>query len=83
MEDLEKIKQELQDVTNKQIRLETIVEQAKQRCKEIEDKYNIANETELKQLLDNAETEYQNTLVDAVSYLTNAKIALAPYEGML
>ena len=64
MEELHKLKLEIQEVTNKQIRLETLVEQAKQQCKEIEQKYNMS-------------------IADACNYLTEAKLALAPYEGMV
>lgn len=83
MEELNKLKQELQEVTNKQVRLETIVQQAKNHCTEIETKYGITSEEELKQLLDKAEADYNNCLANAVNYLTEAKIALAPYEGLL
>ena len=83
MEELHKLKLEIQEVTNKQIRLETLVEQAKQQCKEIEQKYNIKNEEELKTLLDKAEDEYNMSIADACNYLTEAKLALAPYEGMV
>ena len=55
MNELELLRKELQEVTNKQIRLETIKEQAIQQCKEIEDKYGIHNEQELRNLLENAE----------------------------
>ena len=83
MEELNKLKLEIQEVTNRQIRLETIIEQAKQQCKEIEQKYNIKNEEELKTLLDKAEDEYNMSIADACNYLTEAKLALAPYEGMV
>ena len=81
--ELDKLKTELQEMVNKQIRLETIIEQAKQQCSEIEQKYNISSEEELKVLLDKAEAEYEDSLAEAISYLADAKLALAPYEGMV
>ena len=83
MDDLIKLKSELQEITNKQIRLETVIEQAKQQCREIEEKYHIKSEEELKKLLDKAEADYNNSLIEACNYLTEAKLALAPYEGMV
>lgn len=83
MNDLEMLKREIQEITNKQIRLETIREQAIQQCKEIECKYNISNETELKLLLDKAEQEYKDNVEKATIYLVDAKQALAPFEGIL
>ena len=83
MNELEELKKELQEVNNKQIRLQTIVEQAKQQCAEIEKKYNINNEAELKALLDNAEETYKQNLEKATIYLLDAKQALQPYEGLL
>ena len=83
MNELETLKNELQEVINKQIRLETIREQAIQQCKEIEDKYNITTEAELKQLVDDAEEKYKTEIEKATIYLIDAKQALAPYEGMI
>lgn len=83
MNDLEMLKREIQEITNKQIRLETIKEQAIQQCREIERKYNISNETELKLLLDKAEQEYKDNVEKATIYLVDAKQALAPFEGIL
>lgn len=83
MNELETLKNELQEIINKQIRLETIREQAIQQCKEIEDKYGITTEAELKQLLDEAEDQYKTEIEKATIYLIDAKQALAPYEGMI
>lgn len=83
MNELEVLKKELQEVTNKQIRLETIIEQANEQCREIEQKYNISSEAELKALLEKAEEDYKNQVEKATVYLIDAKQALMPYEGML
>lgn len=81
--ELDTLKSELQEIINKQIRMETIIEQAKQQCSEIEQKYNISSEQELKDILDKAEAAYEDSLAQAISYLADAKLALAPYEGMI
>ena len=83
MNELELLRKELQEVTNKQIRLETIKEQAIQQCKEIEDKYGIHNEQELRNLLEKAEQEYNKNLEQAAIYLADAKQAFEPFEGLL
>ena len=83
MNDLEMLNKELQQISSKQIKLETIIEQAVQQCKEIEQKYNISNEEELKQVLDKAQQEYLNQVEKASIYLADAKQALLPYEGIL
>ncbi len=83
MNDLEALKKEIQELNNKRIRLETLVEQAKQKCGEIESKYNISNEQELKQLLDAAEEKYKKDLEKAVLYVMDLKNAMQPYENIL
>ena len=83
MEELEALKKDFMELNNKRIKLETIVEQAKQQCESIEQKYNIKNEQELKQLLDDAEQNYTKCLSDAVTYLADVRQALIPYENLL
>lgn len=83
MNDLEMLNKEFQQISSKQIKLETIIEQAVQQCKEIEEKYNIKSEEELKALLDKAQQEYINQVEKVTIYLADAKQALMPYEGLL
>ena len=83
MNDLELLKKELQEVNNKQIRLQTIKDQAIRQCQKIEEKYNIKDEAELKALLDKAEAEYQENITKATTYLVDAKQALEPFEGII
>lgn len=81
--DIEVLRQRIQEVNNKIIKLQTISDQAKSRCVEIELKYNIKNEQELQQLVDQAETDYQNKVTEALTYLSDAENALLPYEALL
>lgn len=83
MNDLEMLNKEFQQISSKQIKLETIIEQAVQQCKEIEEKYNIKSEEELKALLDKAQQEYINQVEKVTTYIADAKQALMPYEGLL
>lgn len=80
---LDDLKTRLQEVNNKKIRLETIIEQARQQCSEIESKYNIHNAEELKQLLDNTQKEYDEKISEATMYLIDAEQALKPYEDLI
>lgn len=83
VEDLNKLKEELEHINNKRIKLETLVDQAKKQCKEIEEKYHITNEHELKVLVDNAEAAYLQKLTEAANYLEEVKQAFIPYENLL
>ena len=81
--DIEVLRQKIQEVNNKIIKLQTISDQAKSRCVEIEMKYNIKNEQELQQLVAKAEEDYQNKVTEALNYLSDAESALLPYEALL
>ena len=81
--DIEVLRQRIQEVNNKIIKLQTISDQAKSRCVEIETKYNIKNEQELQQLVDKVEADYQNKVSEALNYLSDAESALLPYEALL
>ena len=81
--DIEVLRQRIQEVNNKIIKLQTISDQAKSRCVEIEMKYNIKNEQELQELVNKAEADYQNKVAEALTYLSDAESALLPYEALL
>lgn len=83
MNELEMLNKEFQQISSKQIKLETIIEQAVEQCKEIEQKYNISSEEELKNLLNKSQQEYMNQVEKVTIYLADAKQALMPYEGLL
>lgn len=83
MNDLEILNKEFQQVSSKQIKLETLIEQAVQQCTEIEQKYNIQSEEELKNLLEKAQKQYLDEIQKATIYIADAKQALLPYEELL
>ena len=77
------IQLELKKLQERRIQLSVLKEQAIAKCNEIEQKYGITNEEELKQLLDKAQVEYNNKLSEAVTYIEKAKEAMKPYEGLV
>lgn len=83
MNELEQIKSQLDYINNQRVRLETLIEQAKKQCLEIESKYNISSEQELKALVDKADLEYQTELQKAQEYIQETNQLLSTYQGIL
>lgn len=81
--DLNGLRDELKVIHDKRIKLSMLKEQAVAKCQEIEKRYNISSELELKQLLDKAEQDYNNKLIEAQSYINKAQEVLLPYEGLI
>ena len=51
MNQLEIIQSQLNDINNKRVRVQTLMEQAKKQCEEIEKKYNVTSLEELQALM--------------------------------
>lgn len=83
MNELETLRHEYQELNNKRIKLQTIVEQATQACAEIEEKYNIKNEKELQELLSKKQAEYESAVTTATEKVVELQQALLPYEGVI
>lgn len=83
MNELEIIKSQLTDINNKRIRYQTLIDQAKKQCAEIEQKYNISNEQQLQELLEQEEQKYQYQLQEAQKYIEEANNLLKLYESTL
>lgn len=83
MNELEIIKSQLTDINNKRIRYQTLIDQAKKQCEEIEQKYNISNEQQLQDLLEQEEQKYQYQLQEAQKYIEEANNLLKSYESTL
>lgn len=79
----QELKNELNIVNNKRIKLQTLIEQANNQCEQIEKKYNIKNEQELQALVDNAQLEYDKQLQEVQSYITKTNEVLNQYTGIL
>lgn len=83
MNELELINNQLNEINNKRVRYQTLIEQAKNVCKNIESKYNISSIEELKNLVDEAQINYQNNLNEANKYIQEANQIFAQYNGIL
>ena len=83
MNELEMLRAEYQECINRQIRLKTLKEQALLKNKQIEDKYQITNEEQLRQLVDKLQQEYNEKIQEASLKLVEIKQSLSPYEGIM
>ena len=83
MNELELINDELNKINNKCIKYQTLIEQAKKQCQEIEQKYNVTCLEELKTLVDKADLEYKQELQNAQQYILEANQLLSSYNGVL
>ena len=83
MNNLESLKLQLNDINNKRVRIQTLVEQAQKQCEEIEKQYNIKSLEELKTLVDKAELDYQQEVQAAQKYIEETNKILSTYQGIL
>ena len=83
MNELELINSQLNDINNKCIKYQTLIEQAKKQCQEIEQKYNVSSLDELKTLVDKADSDYQQEIQNAQQYITQANEILTTYNGVV
>ena len=77
------LNKELQNVNAERIRVETVIEQATNRCREIEQKYNISSVEELELILNQKKQKYENAMFEAETYINNTKQVLSQYQGVL
>lgn len=83
MNNLEQIKSQLNEVNNKRIKYQTLKEQAKKQCEEIEKKYGIKSLQELEVLMNKANEEYNESLKKAEEYINKANAVFASYQGII
>ena len=83
MNNLEQIKSQLNEVNNKRIKYQTLKEQAKKQCEEIEKKYVIKSLQELEVLMNKANEEYNESLKKAEEYINKANAVFASYQGII
>lgn len=83
MNELDMLKAQYRECVDKQIRLKTLKEQALQRNKLIEEKYNIRNEEQLKHLVDELQQRYNEKIQEASIKLVEIKQSLTPYESTM
>lgn len=83
MNELESIMAQLNEINNKRIKIQTLAEQAKDVCSEIEKKYNVNSPEELQKLVDIETEKYQNELEKAQQYISSAQEALKEWDGII
>ncbi len=83
MNELEQIKSQLTQINNTRIKLQTLSEQAKAKCAEIEQKYNVSNLEEMQALVNQAQVEYQQQVLEAQQYINSANEVLKNYSGVI
>ena len=83
MNNLEQIKSQLNEINNKRIKYQTLKEQAKKQCQEIEKKYGIKSLQELETLMNKANEEYNESLKKAEEYINKANAVFANYQGII
>lgn len=83
MNQLEIIQSQLNDINNKRVRVQTLMEQAKKQCEEIEKKYNVTSLEELQALVNKAQEDYDKQIQEAQEYIQNANQVFSTYQGIL
>lgn len=83
MNELEIIKSQLNDINNKRVKLQTLVEQAQKQCSEIEEKYGVKSPDELLALMTKAEEAYKRSLNEARQYIQDTNKVLDGYVGII
>ena len=83
MNELEIINNQLNEINNKRVKYQTLMEQSKKVCEQIESKYNIKSAQELKKLVDEAQLNYQNSIAEAKKYIEETNQILSQYNGVL
>ena len=83
MNELEIIKSQLNDINNKRVKLQTLVEQAQKQCSEIEEKYGVKSPDELLELMTKAEEAYKRSLNEARQYIQATNKVLDGYVGII
>ncbi len=81
--DLNTLTQQLNQINTQRVKFQTLAEQAKNQCKEIEEKYNVTSLEELTMLKQKAQESYDKTCQEAQDYLTENKNVIAQYEGLI
>lgn len=83
MNQLQTIKNQLNEINNSRIKIQTLIDQAQKQCNEIQQKYGVSSIEELRQLVEKAEGEYQNQLTVAQQYIKDTNEALSKFNGII
>lgn len=83
MNNIELLKNKLNEINNQRIRIQTLVDQAQKQCEAIQLKYNVNSLEELKILVDKAKQEYEQEVQSAQKYIDETSKVLNSYQGIL
>ena len=83
MNEIETLETEIQQYNEQCIRIQTLIDQASNTCKQLQDKYGIANEQEFKALVDKAQLEYNNKLNEVRQFLEQNKPILEQAQELI
>lgn len=83
MNNIELLKNKLNEINNQRIRIQTLVDQAQKQCEAIQLKYNVNSLEELKILVDKAKQEYEQEVQNAQKYIDETSKVLNSYQGIL
>ena len=83
MNQLEIIQSQLNDINNKRVRVQTLMEQAKKQCEKKKKKYNVTSLEELQALMNKAQEDYDKQIQEAQEYIQNANQVFSTYQGIL
>lgn len=83
MNNLDVLKNQLNDINNKRVRIQTLKEHAQKRCDEILKKYNVISLKELTQRKEQIDKEYQEELTKAQEYVAQANEYFSKYQGLI
>lgn len=83
MNNLASLQAQINDINNKRIKLQTLKDQAVKQCEVIEQKYGVKSLEELEELMNKAQTEYNEHLLLAQDYITKTNQQLSQYTGII
>ena len=80
---LDSLKQQLNEINTKRVRVQTLIEQAKKQCELIEQKYNVSTAEELKSLVDTTQAKYEEEVALARKYIEDTNAILSKFNGLM
>lgn len=80
---LDSLKQQLNEINTKRVRVQTLIEQAKKQCRLIEQKYNVTSAEELKSLAEFTQAKYEEEVALARKYIEDTNAILSKFNGLM
>ena len=83
MSEFEELQQQITQLNNKKIQIQTLADQAHKKCQEIETKYNVSSPVELEALVQKAKQEYEKQVQEAKNYIEETTQIISQYSGII